>query len=123
MSVLERAPEVFVWSIATIGLYWIAKQIYRRRPRIWVMPIAVTPLLLITLIVCLHETTISAEQAGSLRCLARPPSRSRRRSMRSGPSSALTGRSSLSALSPDRSLQWRRHTDSRRCFSSIRPCA
>ena len=56
MSVLERAPEVFVWSIATIGLCWIAKQIYRRRPRIWVMPIAVTPLLLITLIVCLHET-------------------------------------------------------------------
>jgi predicted murein hydrolase (TIGR00659 family) len=42
------------WSFATIGIYWVSKQVYRRRRRLWLMPIAVTPLILIGLILCLH---------------------------------------------------------------------
>src|SRR5215472_8653459 len=45
-----------LWSSMTIAVYWFAKQAYRRWRRIWLMPIAVTPLLLIGLIVGLHET-------------------------------------------------------------------
>lgn len=52
MSVLD----MFAWSFATVGFYWIAKRIYGRWPRIWFMPIVVTPLLLIALILGLHQT-------------------------------------------------------------------
>lgn len=46
----------FLWSFATIGVYWASKQAYRRWQRIWLMPIAITPLILAGLIFCLHES-------------------------------------------------------------------
>lgn len=33
------------WSLATIGFYWLAKRLYRRWPRWWLMPLALAPLL------------------------------------------------------------------------------
>ena len=33
------------WSLATIGSYWLAKLLYRRWPRWWLMPLALAPLL------------------------------------------------------------------------------
>jgi predicted murein hydrolase (TIGR00659 family) len=47
---------VFLWSFATVGVYWATKQIYLRWRRIWLMPIAITPLILVGLILCLHES-------------------------------------------------------------------
>ena len=51
-----RPIQVFGWSCATLGIYWAAKKLYRRHARIWLMPVAVTPLLLIGLILCMRET-------------------------------------------------------------------
>jgi predicted murein hydrolase (TIGR00659 family) len=53
---VSRLVEVIVWSCATIGMYWVARQLYRRHARVWFMPVVVTPLLLIGLILCMHET-------------------------------------------------------------------
>ncbi len=53
-------PEAFLhtlfWSALTIGFYWLSKQVYRRWPRWWLMPLAVTPLLLLLVVVSLHES-------------------------------------------------------------------
>jgi predicted murein hydrolase (TIGR00659 family) len=56
LNAFSATAPVFLWSFATIGVYWAAKQIYRRWRRIWLMPIAITPLILIGLILCLHES-------------------------------------------------------------------
>jgi len=52
----SRLVQVIVWSGATMGMYWAARQLYRRHARVWFMPVAVTPLFLIGLILCMHET-------------------------------------------------------------------
>jgi len=44
------------WSVLTIGLYVGGKVLYRRRPRWWLSPLVVAPLLLIAAALCLHET-------------------------------------------------------------------
>ncbi|MBJ6132274.1 LrgB family protein [Ochrobactrum sp. Q0168] len=43
------------WSAATILLYLAAKRVYRRFPMWWLTPLAVTPLLLMGLVVALNE--------------------------------------------------------------------
>ncbi len=43
------------WSAATILLYLAAKRVYRRFPLWWLTPLAVTPLLLMALVVALDE--------------------------------------------------------------------
>lgn len=43
------------WSAATILLYLAAKRVYRRFPLWWLTPLAVTPLLLMGLVVALDE--------------------------------------------------------------------
>jgi predicted murein hydrolase (TIGR00659 family) len=48
-----RAAALF-WSAATVGLYLAAKRLYRRWPRWWLMPLAVTPALLIIAVLVLH---------------------------------------------------------------------
>jgi predicted murein hydrolase (TIGR00659 family) len=56
LNAINAIVPALSWSFATIGIYWVSKQVYRRRRRIWLMPIAITPLILIVLILCLHET-------------------------------------------------------------------
>ncbi|GAB6126179.1 LrgB family protein [Humidesulfovibrio idahonensis] len=43
------------WSAATIGLYYGARFVHRRRPRWWSSPLTLAPLLLIGLALLLHE--------------------------------------------------------------------
>lgn len=52
----EAVTHILLWSTLTIGFYWISKQIYRRWPRWWLMPLAVTPLLLMLVVVSFHES-------------------------------------------------------------------
>ncbi|WFS62329.1 LrgB family protein [Pseudodesulfovibrio thermohalotolerans] len=42
------------WSLLTIGLYLAVKRIYRRWGRWWQMPLALTPLLVIGVVLALH---------------------------------------------------------------------
>ncbi len=52
----EALFRVLLWSGLTIGFYWLSKQIYRRWPRWWLMPLAVTPALLMVAVLALHES-------------------------------------------------------------------
>jgi len=52
----EPAFHVLIWSSVTIGFYFIAKQIYRRWPRWWLMPLALAPLLIGMVIVTVHAS-------------------------------------------------------------------
>lgn len=56
MNALSATVPFLSWSFATIGIYWASKQAYRRWRRIWLMPIAISPLILVGLILCLHES-------------------------------------------------------------------
>ncbi len=47
-------PMLF-WSAATILLYLAAKRVYRRFPMWWLTPLAVTPLLLMALLIGMNE--------------------------------------------------------------------
>jgi len=44
------------WSTATVGSYVVAKRLYRRWPRVWLMPLGLAPVLLIGLSLCMHES-------------------------------------------------------------------
>jgi predicted murein hydrolase (TIGR00659 family) len=55
LSALSATVPLLSWSFATIGIYWASKQVYRRWRRIWLMPISITPLILVGLILCLHD--------------------------------------------------------------------
>jgi predicted murein hydrolase (TIGR00659 family) len=57
-SLAGVAPEIHValWSLATIGLYFAAKALYRRFPRWWAMPLLVTPVALIGLVLLFHSS-------------------------------------------------------------------
>ena len=44
------------WSLATILFYLLAKKLYRRWPRWWLMPLAVAPALLMVAALALHES-------------------------------------------------------------------
>ncbi|XUM24061.1 LrgB family protein [Bradyrhizobium oligotrophicum S58] len=48
LAALWREPliQAAVWSLATILFYLLAKRVYRRWPRWWLMPLAVAPALL-----------------------------------------------------------------------------
>jgi len=52
----EALIHILLWSSLTIGFYWLSKRIYRRWPRWWLMPLAVTPLLLMLVVVSFHES-------------------------------------------------------------------
>ncbi|ANB32902.1 LrgB family protein [Rhodovulum sulfidophilum] len=47
---------VFGWSLLTVGFYLLAKRVYRRWPRWWLMPLALAPALLTITVLALHET-------------------------------------------------------------------
>lgn len=52
----EPAAHALFWSIVTIGLYWAAKRLYRTWPRWWLMPLAVTPVLLAAIVLSLQSS-------------------------------------------------------------------
>lgn len=52
----EPVVRALFWSALTIALYVAAKRLYARWPRFWLMPIAVTPALLIVAVVALHAS-------------------------------------------------------------------
>ncbi|WP_454622052.1 LrgB family protein [Bradyrhizobium cenepequi] len=52
----EPAIHALLWSVVTIGFYWVAKRIYRKWPRWWLMPLAVTPVLVAAIVLSLHAT-------------------------------------------------------------------
>ena len=58
MQTLWAQPLVHAaaWSLATIVFYLLAKRLYRRWPRWWLMPLAVAPALLMVAALALHES-------------------------------------------------------------------
>nr|CAD7055210.1 LrgB family protein [Rhizobium sp. P007] len=48
--------HILLWSSLTIGFYWLTKRIYRRWSRWWLMPLAITSLLLMLVLVSFNET-------------------------------------------------------------------
>lgn len=50
----EPVLHALFWSVVTIGFYLAAKRLYRRWPRWWMMPLAITPLLIATVVLALH---------------------------------------------------------------------
>lgn len=47
--------QALFWSSITIGVYFIAKQLYLRWPYWWLMPLALTPVIIAGIILGLHE--------------------------------------------------------------------
>jgi len=52
----EPLFHALLWSVVTIGFYWLAKRIYRRWPRWWLMPLAVTPVLVAIAVLSFHAS-------------------------------------------------------------------
>lgn len=50
----EPIVQALVWSAATVGFYLVAKRLYRRRRVPWLMPLLVTPALLILAVLAFH---------------------------------------------------------------------
>lgn len=50
----EPIIQALFWSLITIGLYFIAKKLYKRWPFWWLMPLALTPILVASLVLMLH---------------------------------------------------------------------
>ena len=50
----EPAFQMLVWSVVTIGFYGLSKQVYRKWPRWWLMPLAVTPVLIAVTLLAFH---------------------------------------------------------------------
>lgn len=44
----------FAWSAVTIALFIVARRVHRRWPRRWLLPIAVTPVLVATVLLAVH---------------------------------------------------------------------
>lgn len=53
---IETAIHSLAWSLVTIGFYWLAKQVYRRWPHWWLMPLAVAPVLVAAAVLSIHAT-------------------------------------------------------------------
>ncbi|MBL3568998.1 murein hydrolase effector protein LrgB [Rhodovulum sulfidophilum] len=53
---IEQLAPVAGWTALTVGFYLLAKRVYRRWPRWWLMPLAVAPALLMIAVLALHES-------------------------------------------------------------------
>ncbi len=51
---LMAAEVTLLWSVLTIGLYWLSKHFHRRYKRWWTTPIIITPILLIIITLLSH---------------------------------------------------------------------
>lgn len=54
LAAFGSSAQALFWSAATIGLYLLAKRLYRRWRRWWLMPLALTPALLLVAVLALH---------------------------------------------------------------------
>ena len=54
MSSIESLAAGLFWPLATIGLYYLSKMLYRRRPSLWLSPLVAAPAILIVLALALH---------------------------------------------------------------------
>ncbi len=54
MSSIESLVAGLFWPLATIGLYYLSKALYRRRPSLWLSPLVAAPAILIVLALALH---------------------------------------------------------------------
>jgi predicted murein hydrolase (TIGR00659 family) len=50
----EPAFQMLVWSVVTIGFYGLSKHVYGKWPRWWLMPLAVTPILIAVTLLAFH---------------------------------------------------------------------
>lgn len=48
--------QIALWSAVTFISYWAAKAFYRRWPRWWLMPLAVAPILVASILLTLHAS-------------------------------------------------------------------
>ena len=51
---LMAAEVTLIWSVLTIGLYWLSKFFHRRYKRWWTAPIVITPIILIIITILSH---------------------------------------------------------------------
>lgn len=51
---LMAAEVTLLWSVVTIGLYWLSKIFHRRYKRWWTTPLIITPILLIVITLLSH---------------------------------------------------------------------
>jgi predicted murein hydrolase (TIGR00659 family) len=56
MGPTDRLLAALFWSALTIGLYFLGKALYRRRPCWWLSPLMISPVLLIVAALVLHES-------------------------------------------------------------------
>ncbi|MBB3612884.1 LrgB family protein [Rhizobium sp. BK602] len=54
MSAIEPVAAGFFWPLATIGLYYLSKALYRRRPSLWLSPLVAAPTVLIAIALAMH---------------------------------------------------------------------
>jgi predicted murein hydrolase (TIGR00659 family) len=54
MSSIESLAAGLFWPLATIGLYYLSKALYRRRPSLWLSPLVAAPAVLIAIALMLH---------------------------------------------------------------------
>jgi predicted murein hydrolase (TIGR00659 family) len=54
MSSIESLAAGLFWPLATIGLYYLSKMLYQRRPSLWLSPLVAAPAILIVLALALH---------------------------------------------------------------------
>lgn len=54
MSSIESLAAGLFWPLATIGLYYLSKMLYRRRPSLWLSPLVAAPAALIATALMLH---------------------------------------------------------------------
>jgi predicted murein hydrolase (TIGR00659 family) len=50
----EPIIPIILWSFITIGIYLIAKNLYRLWPSLWFMPLILTPILIAGILITLH---------------------------------------------------------------------
>ncbi|MCW8469695.1 LrgB family protein [Fluoribacter gormanii] len=51
----DPITQTLVWSLITIGMYYIAKKLHRRWEFWWLMPLVLTPILIASLVLLFHE--------------------------------------------------------------------
>ena len=56
MSAIEATASGLFWPLATIGLYYLSKALYRRRPLLWLSPLIAAPTVLILIALVLHAS-------------------------------------------------------------------
>lgn len=56
MSTIEAIAAGLFWPLATIGLYYVSKALYRRWPSLWLSPLVAAPAVLIVVALLAHAS-------------------------------------------------------------------